>query len=158
MPDISPELLADLQRFTFYVFILVMATWLFFANTIRKTLLLIQEENRVILPNQAWFIAVPLFNIFWNFEVVKRLAYSLNNEFFDRKIAVEEMPTRRFGSMYAWAFLIYNIPFFPMFIRLLAFVLCITYFITYWFKISQYKTLIIEHDQWKQNQIEKDEN
>lgn len=158
MSDISPELLADLQKFTLYVFILVMVTWVFFANTIRKTLLLIQKENRVILPNQAWFIAVPLFNIFWNFEVVKRLAYSFNNEFFDRKIAVEEMPTQRFGSMYAWAFLIYNIPFFPAFIRLLAFVLCITYFITYWFKINQYKTLILEHDQWKQDQIEQDDN
>ncbi|PVH25850.1 hypothetical protein [Sphingobacterium corticibacter] len=152
MSELSPELIAELQQLTIYVLIVILLVWILFAYNVRKTLLLIKPENQVILPNQAWFLAVPLFNIFWNFEVSKRLAYSFNNEFFDRKVAVEDMPTLQIGNRYAWSFLIYNIPFFPDFIRLLAFILCITYFISYWYKIVQFKSLIEEHEAWKQKQ------
>ncbi len=149
MAELSPELLAELQQLTLYMLLIILIAWVWFAFTVRKTLLLIKPENQIILPNQAWFLAVPLFNIFWNFEVAKRLSYSLNNEFFDRKVAVEEMPTQRIGNRYAWAFLIYNIPFFPDFIRLLAFVLCIAWFISYWYQIIQFKSLIQAHETWK---------
>ena len=73
--------------------------WLLFANTIRKTLKLVASENRLMTPNQSWLVAIPLVNIYWNFQVATRLRDSLINEFYDRKIAVEENPTFRKGSL-----------------------------------------------------------
>ncbi|ULT28460.1 hypothetical protein KUH03_19100 [Sphingobacterium sp. E70] len=84
--------------------------WLLFANTIRKTLNLVAVENRLMTPNQSWLVAIPLVNIYWNFQVASRLRDSLINEFYDRKIAVEENPTYRKGSLYAWIYLAANIP------------------------------------------------
>src|SRR5690606_1598669 len=75
--------------------------WLLFANTIRRTLSLIAVENRLMTPNQSWLVAIPLVNIYWNFQVASRLRDSLINEFYDRKIAVEENPTFRKGSLYS---------------------------------------------------------
>lgn len=155
MSELSPELMAEMQRLTIYVMLTILGVWIWFAYSVRQTLLTIKSENRSMLPNQAWFLAVPLFNIFWNFEVAKRLSYSFNNEFFDRKVAVEEMPSLNVGNRYAWSFLIYNIPFFPDFIRLLAFILCLTYFISYWYKISQFKNLILDHETWKMDKLNK---
>lgn len=149
MPELSPELVADLQKLTLYISITLLVIWVLFANTVRRTLQSINKANQVILPNQAWFLAVPLFNIYWNFEVVKRLAFSFNNEFFDRKVAVEEMPTRRAGTIYAWAFLIYWFPLFPLFVRVAAMVVFMIYFVVYWVQISQYKNLISEHEKWQ---------
>ncbi|MBE8721524.1 hypothetical protein [Sphingobacterium pedocola] len=119
--------------------------WLFFANTVRSTLKLIQKENQCILPNQAWFLAVPFFNIYWNFEVVRRLTDSLNNEFFDRKIAVEENPTRKQGYIFAISFLVGNLPL-PVFLKYLASVVNFIYLIVYWVKIAECKKLLKAHN------------
>lgn len=158
MSELSPELVADLQKITFYLLIIYLVVWLLFALTVRNTLRLIDKENQLILPSQAWFLALPLFNIYWNFEVSKRLAYSFNNEFFDRKIAVEEMPTRKAGMIYAWAFLVYFFPLSPGFVRVAAMLIFLIYFVVYWIQINQYKTLLEEHNYWKQNEKESNEN
>lgn len=155
---ISPELAAELTRIGIFFFIVLIVIWLFFANTIRSTLKLIAKENQCILPNQAWFLAIPFFNIYWNFEVARRLSYSLNNEFYDRKIAVEEQPTLRAGLTYAWSYLVYNFPL-PAFWRMLGMIVSLVYFITYWFKINQYRVLLIEHNKWlesEQNNLNRD--
>ncbi len=149
--EMSPELLEELSRLSVFLFVIIIVLWLLFANSIRKTLLLIHPENQVILPNQAWFLAIPLFNMYWNFEVAKRLSYSLNNEFFDRKIAVEENPGFSSGMLYAWAFLVSFFPF-PAFLHLLCLIVAIIYFILYWIKINQFKDLINEHNIWLNNQ------
>lgn len=119
---------------------------LFFAYTIYSTLKLIKNENLCILPNQAWFVAMPFFNIYWNFEVVRRLTDSLNNEFFDRQIEVEENPTQKWGLFFAWTFLITSIPL-PAFILIVIGLLHIGYFITYWVSIYQHKSLLELHIQ-----------
>ncbi len=119
---------------------------LFFAYTIYSTLKLIKKENQNILPNQSWFVALPFFNIYWNFEVVRRLADSLNNEFYDRQIEVEERPTQKWGGLFAWTFLLSNIPLPPFIITVIA-VLHLVYFITYWVKIHQHKVLLKLHIQ-----------
>ena len=122
---------------------------LVFANTIRKTLLLINPENRLLKPAQVWFLAVPLINIYWNFLVSKNLSYTLNNEFFDRKVAIEPNPTRKTGMIFAWSFLLLNIPLFPFFMMTLFFINVI-FFIKYWVEISRFKTLIMEHNNFLQ--------
>ncbi|PRD48728.1 hypothetical protein [Sphingobacterium haloxyli] len=118
--------------------------WIFFALTLYRTLKLVKKENLCILPSQAWFVAVPLFNIYWNFEVAKRLADSLNNEFYDRKVEVEERPTQKWGLIFAWTFLLSNIPL-PLFVLTIIGILHLVYFITYWVKVHEYKTLLRMH-------------
>ncbi|MCT1530603.1 hypothetical protein M3B46_06335 [Sphingobacterium daejeonense] len=157
---LSPELTAEIERISIFFVVVILIIWVLFANTVRSTLKLISKENQAILPNQAWFLVVPFFNIYWNFEVARRLSYSLNNEFFDRKIAVEEDPTFTAGMTYAWSFLIYNFPF-PLFWRILGMVVSFVYFITYWFKINQYRVLLLEHNKWletEEGKSKKDEN
>lgn len=122
-------------------FIIQLLFWLLFANTLRKTLLLIRKENRCILPSQVWFIAVPLFNIYWNFVVVRRLTDSLNNEFYDRQMAVEENPTQNQGYMYAGGYMIGNFPL-PMFISFIASMIAFVGFVLYWVKVVEYKKLL----------------
>jgi hypothetical protein len=120
--------------------------WIIFAYTIYSTLKLVKKENRNILPGQVWYVALPLFNIYWNFEVVRRLTDSLNNEFFDRQVEVDERPTQKWGMLFAWTFLISNIPL-PLFILTVVFVLHLVYFITYWVKIHEHKVLLKMHIQ-----------
>ncbi|MBL1409536.1 hypothetical protein [Sphingobacterium faecale] len=136
----------DFQKLVPYliiVFIVQILMWLLFANTIRTTLNLIKEDNRCILPNQAWLVALPLFNIYWNFVVVRRLTDSLNNEFYDRQIAIEEEPTQKQGYMYAGGYMVSNIPL-PTFVGFMASIIAFVGFVLYWFKIYEYKKLLRE--------------
>lgn len=143
LENLSPEMI-QLVGIGFFIRVLI---WVFYANTIRKTLLRISPENRFLKPHHAWLAAVPIFNIYWNFVVASRLSDSLNNEFYDRKIAEEENPGRMIGMLYAWLFLLSNIPFSPVIlvtIGLLGFV----YFIVYWVKINNFRNLLAEHDKF----------
>src|SRR5690606_2701081 len=146
LENLPPEML----QVAVAVLLIRMFIWGFYANTVRKTLLKIAPENRLMEPNQAWLLAVPLFNIYWNFEVASRLSDSLTNEFYDRRIAEEENPGRGVGRWYAWLFLLTNIPF-PPFILITIFLLSITYFVVYWVKIGNFKNLLVEHARFKNN-------
>ncbi|MCA5006592.1 hypothetical protein [Sphingobacterium bovistauri] len=114
--------------------------WLLLGYTIRKVLLLIKKENRLLPPNQAFLLAVPLLNIFWNFIVVRNLRDSLNNEFYDRKVAIDENPTQNEGNIFAWSFLVGNLP-----LPLIGYIASFTYIVgivLYWRKIISYKRLL----------------
>src|SRR5690606_36152074 len=143
---LSENITEDLLYTMLVAAVIRIVAWIFFAYTIYSTLKLVKKENQNILPNQAWFVALPFFNIYWNFEVVRRLTDSLNNEFYDRQIEVEERPTQRWGILFAWTFLLSNIPF-PFFILLVIGLLHFVYFITYWVKIHQHKVLLKLHIQ-----------
>lgn len=118
--------------------------WAFYANSVRKLLVEIAEPNRFLRPNQAWLLIIPFFNIYWNFKVARSVSNSLNNEFYDRKIAEEPAPGLVKGLSYAWMFLLSNIPF-PAFLLLTFFMLGLIYFVQYWVKISNFRQLIVEH-------------
>lgn len=133
------------------VFLIRLIIWVFYANTIRKTLMLVAPENRLMSPNHAWLLAVPFFNIYWNFIVASRVADSLTNEFYDRKIAEEENPGRIAGMWYAWLFLLSNIPL-PPFILITIGLLSFVYFIAYWVKVNNFRNLLAEHEKFKENQ------
>lgn len=121
--------------------ILQIVLWLLLGNSIRTTLLLVRKENRMMSPGQAFLIALPLFNIYWNFMVVKHLKDSLNNEFFDRQVAVDENPTQREGSIFAWSYLVRNFPL-PGFILYAALFSNIIGFVMYWRKVVEYKKIL----------------
>ncbi|MEN5056351.1 hypothetical protein [Sphingobacterium kitahiroshimense] len=122
--------------------------WLFFANTIRKTLKLISTENQCIRPNQVFGVAIPLFNIYWNFEVARRLRDSLINEFFDRKIAIDEEPTFKKGSLYGWVYLVKNLPL-PGFISIITTIFQFVTLINYWVDINNYKRILEQHNTFR---------
>lgn len=146
LENLSPEMI----QAAIAVFLIRTFIWGFYANTIRKTLLLVAPANRLMTPNQAWLLVVPFFNIYWNFAVASRLADSLTNEFYDRKIAEEENPGRTTGTWYAWLFLLTNIPL-PPFILITIFLLSITYFIVYWVKVSNFRNLLVEHEKFRKD-------
>lgn len=151
LEDISPEMMTAVWVML-GVRILV---WVFFANSVRKLLQEIAVENRFLRPGQAWLLAVPFLNIYWNFVVARSVSNSLNNEFFDRKIAEEPSPGLAKGMLYAWMFLLANIPF-PGFILVTFFILSVVYFIQYWIKISNFRNLIVEHKRFRPDQPEGD--
>ncbi|TYR37288.1 hypothetical protein FXV77_04570 [Sphingobacterium phlebotomi] len=145
MFDMMPDSITnDMALYMLIGGVIRIIIWIFFALTLYRTLKLVKKDNQCILPSQAWFVALPIFNIYWNFEVVKRLTDSLNNEFYDRKVEVEEKPTQKWGLIFAWTFLLTNIPL-PPFVLIIISILHLVYFITYWVKVNEYKTLLRMH-------------
>lgn len=130
----------------------------FYCRTLKKTLDLVREENRCMKPQHAWLALIPLFSIYWNFVIASRMADSLTNEFFDRKIAEEEDPGKRIGQIYALFVLLMNIPFLQSF-AITAALFSIIFFIRYWVKIDNFKALLEEHNRFLENlKAEENEN
>src|SRR5690606_18534680 len=125
--------------------------WALYARTVQRLLKEIAPENRFMEPVQAWLVLIPLFNVYWNFVIAARVANSLNNEFFDRKIAEEEDPGRHAGVRYAVLFLLAHIPV-PGIIELTFSLLSLVYFIAYWVKLSNFKLLLEDHNRFLQTQ------
>lgn len=142
------NLSSEMMQLVGAVFLFRLLIWVFYANTIRKTLLRVAPQNRLMKPEMAWLLVIPLFNIYWNFVVANRIADSLTNEFYDRKVAEEENPGRAIGRLYAWMFLLSNIPF-PPFILVTVALLSFIYFIGYWVKINNFRNLLVEHEKFR---------
>jgi len=127
-----------------------------YANTFRLTLKRIALENRFMEPAQAWLLLVPIFNLYWNFEVAKRMADSLTNEFFDRKIAEEESPGRTVGLTFAVINVLTVFPFSPSLLITIN-LIYIFYFIYYWIKMNRFRELLKDHDLYLIEQKKKEE-
>jgi hypothetical protein len=57
---------------------------------LQKALQRCAPESRTMPPGQVWLMLIPLFNVFWQFIVVLRLASSLRNEFLRRQLPLAE--------------------------------------------------------------------
>ena len=90
---------------------------------------------------------VPIINLYWNFIIANRMADSLTNEFYDRKIAEEENPGRLLGLSYAIFIAIASVPIIPS-ISLVAGIFALYYFIRYWVKMDYFRVLITEHQRF----------
>ena len=89
--------------------------FIFFLIELQNTLKVVKNENRKMKPGQVWLLLIPLFSIYWYFEVVGKIADSLQAEFKERNIQVgEEKPGYSFGSVICIlgvvSFLIFIIP------------------------------------------------
>jgi len=129
----------------------------FYCNTLKKTLDLISEDNRCMKPIMAWLALIPLFSIYWNFVIASRMADSLTNEFYDRKIPEEEDPGKKTGSIYSISTALANIPLFQGF-SMIAAVFSIVYFIRYWIKIDNFRVLLKEHNRFLAQEKEQKEH
>lgn len=125
-----------------------------YANTFRTTLKLIAPENRFMKPAEAWLVLIPLFNIYWNFELAKRMADSLTNEFYDRKIAEEEAPGRSTGITLAFLYLITMLPL-PINILMGLNLVYLFYFFAYWIKMNRFRELLKDHNVFLEEQQNK---
>jgi hypothetical protein len=132
LPYVPYLLTAVFLRLVFVVFLCLFS---------KNLLLMIKEENRCITSGQVWLLLIPFFNIYWNFIFMRRMVDSLNNEFYDRQIAVEENPTEKYGYFFAGTFLVYNFPL-PMFVGFVIYILSIVALIIYVAKINEYKKLL----------------
>ena len=146
MMESIDEMLQGVNREYFILLLVVGIVFqgisLVLAYRIRATLRLIREENRCLAPGLAWSIAIPLINIFYNFIVARRLTDSLNNEFYDRKVAVDENPTLKQGYFMAYSFLALNFPL-PAFIGYIVVIGCFICYVNYWIKVNEHKKLLI---------------
>jgi len=124
------------------IFLLIKALY---ANTFRTTLKLIAVENRFMKPGEAWLILIPVFNIYWNFELAKRMANSLTNEFYDRKIAEEEAPGRSSGITVAMLYVVTLFPM-PVYLVMSLNLVYLFYFFAYWIKMNRFKELLKDHN------------
>ena len=120
----------------------------FYCRSIRNLLRLIHPENRFLEPKHAWLAMIPVFNIYWNFVLASRISNSLNNEFYDRKIAEEERPGLSAGLLYAVFVVLTNIPLGTMYIGIFG-LLTIFHFIRYWVKVENFRALLVEHNRFK---------
>ncbi len=115
---------------------LAILPWVFFLRTLQTTLDRISGHNRAMPPNQVWFTLIPLFGFIWQFIVVARVADSLQAEFTERKILLdEERPGYRTGITYCILFCCGVLPIIGGFALLAGFVV----WVIYWLKIVGYK-------------------
>lgn len=126
----------------------------FYANTFRATLTLIDPVNRHMKPWEAWLLLIPIFNIYWNFELARRMSDSLVNEFYDRKIAEEEAPGRSTGITVA---ILYLVTMLPLSVNLIVGLNLVYffYFISYWVKMNNFRSLLIDHNSFLQEENQK---
>ena len=129
----------------------------FYCRTIKKTLDLIAEENRFLTPRSAWLAIIPIFNIYWNFVIASRLSDSLTNEFYDRKIPEEEFPGKVTGTTYAVLIALANFPV-SQELSLLTGLFSFYFFIRYWIKIDNFRTLLKEHNRYLASQKTENEH
>ena len=119
----------------FTLLALVLLPTIFYLLTLQKTLEEVSPENTVMPAGQVWLILIPLFGAIWSFIVVERIANSLEAEFAQRGMEVDE---KRPGYSVGIAYCVLNILFFVPFAGIAGLV-C---WIIYWVKVNDYKNML----------------
>jgi hypothetical protein len=97
--------------------------------------------SRAIEPELVWLQLVPIFNLVWQFFVVKGIAKSLRNEFARRAIpTTEELPAQPIGLAMCVSACCCIVPL----LGLLASVAFLILWIKYWVKVTEYSKLLDE--------------
>lgn len=150
------DLNEDMKLLLYFIVLAVLSLFLGYVLTVRKTLKLVAPENRFMSPNQSLLLLVPIFNIYWQFEVANKLSDSLTNEFYDRKVAEEENPGRAVGRVLALLNILIVIPLAGI---NMAFGLAhLIYFIYYWVKVNQFRNLLIDHNRYLEEKRRKQQH
>jgi len=129
----------------------------FYCNTLKKTLDLVSEENRLMKPKMVWLAMIPLFSIYWNFVVASRMSDSLTNEFYDRKIPEEEDPGKKTGYIFSMLVALASLPLFQGF-TLVVGLFSIIFFIKYWKTVDNFRVLLKEHNLFLAQTKEREEH
>lgn len=113
--------------------LIIIAPIYFYITNLQGLLYKISEKNRMIHPDQLWYLLVPVVNIVYHFIVVDKINSSLKREFADnRTIHTDPNFTYRVGL--AMCIFTCLIPFFAY-----AGVVAFVFWILYWIKVSDMK-------------------
>jgi hypothetical protein len=107
-----------------------------------KTLSRCSPRNRTMEPGQVWLNLIPCFNFVWLFITVNRVAESLEEEFYDRRLPREGDFGKGLGITYLCLNLAGMIPYIGLLFSLGA-LIC---WIIYWVKISGFSKQLAEDD------------
>ena len=114
----------------------------FFVITLQNTLKAISPENRKMPFGNVWLLCIPVFNFYWQFIVVNKIAQSIAAECERLGIPVKETkPTFHLGLSWNICYLLFLIPL----IKLWAGIALTLTWIIYWIKVNQYRKLIIKN-------------
>jgi len=150
------------------VYLIFILPALLFLFTQQRTLSAIRPEYRELKAGMVWLQLIPVFNLYWMFVVVTRIADSISKELvalqddsilglpdFDAVTAVSHRPTYKIGMAYCSIFLIFPVTVilgniighwapeivervWPAVWRIAA-LAAITCWIVYWVQLAQYK-------------------
>ena len=125
----------------------VLIPFIFYLVALQKVLAVIAPESRMMAPAKVWLLLIPLFNIVWQFIVIKRIADSIKNECTQLNIPIEEeRPTYALGLTTTLLYLTSLILNRKQYQPIIGSNMIITSFvcwIIYWLKIVGYKNFII---------------
>lgn len=120
--------------------VLFLIPTIFYFISLQKALEAVSADNRQMPPGQVWLSLIPIFNFFWMFMVVNKIADSFQLECYRLNIATTELkPSKSIGSTKNILRLCSFIPVLGILANL-GFAVC---WILYWIKVNQIKNLII---------------
>jgi hypothetical protein len=117
----------------FYGVILLIALGIqaMFLLTMSKCLKQIAPRNRQMEPGSVWLCLIPLFGIVWTIIMILRVAYSLRDEYDDRRLRGDGDFGKTLGIVYIVSAFICGI-------------VALVCFIMYWVKIAGYTRELVE--------------
>ncbi|OGC07930.1 hypothetical protein A2V82_16810 [candidate division KSB1 bacterium RBG_16_48_16] len=121
------------------IILLLLGVPIFYLLTLRKALSRCSVECRTMSPNSVWWDLLPLYNLYWQFVIVKNIAESLSNEFRKRNIAVESKPGFGVGLAMCILTLLAIVP--P--IRAIAGTGAFIFWIVYWATIAVFSAKLV---------------
>ena len=131
-----------LPAYQFLLLGLFIVPAVFFVITLQNTLKAISAENRKMPFANVWLLCIPVFNFYWQFIVVNKIAQSIAVECERLEIPVKETkPTFILGLSWSISYLLFLIPL----IKLWAGIALTITWIIYWIKVNQYRKLIIKN-------------
>ena len=85
------EAIGAFDRMVLVLFLLLLLPAIFYLIALKSTLASIHKQNRTMEPAKVWELLIPVFNIFFQFSLVKKVADSIRNEL--RARTVSQRPT-----------------------------------------------------------------
>ena len=129
------------EGFQFLFLALFLLPAIYFLITLQNALKAISPENRKMPPANVWLMCIPVFNFYWQFIVVEKIAKSIAAEYNKLQLPLKEnKPGYNLGLAWNICYLLFLIPFIKTFV---AFFLLI-FWILYWVKINQYRKMMIK--------------
>lgn len=120
--------------------VLLLIPTIFFFISLQKALEAVSAQNRMMPPGQVWLSLIPVFNFFWMFFVVNKIATSFQLECYRLNIPTKELkPPHAIGNAKNIVRLCTFIPVIGI-LATFGFFIC---WILYWVKVNEYKNLII---------------
>jgi hypothetical protein len=133
-------------------FLIETLIYVFFCLSLAQALKQVRPENRTIQTSSIWLFLIPVFNLFWLFVIVSKMASSIKNELIERDYEVEENPGFNIGIATAGSSILISILYIiestgvksstiTFTLGALA-IMRLIFFIQYWMKISWYRKVL----------------